>query len=96
MLEERIVSGPTPRKAGISEDAYEIMTTSADNCDNEYLLPNSALKPSAEDSYLASGSHDNTNYEYIQYGQLDNRAASSSDSSSLRSSESNWDEGALV
>ena len=86
MIDERAsMSRAVTSKAGISEDAYEIMTASADNCDNEYLLPNSALKP--ENTYLTpSGSHENANYEYIQYSQVDNQAANSSDSGSVRSS----------
>ena len=73
-------------KPGISEDAYEIMNANVDNCDNEYLLPNSALKP-PDSIYLASSSQENANYEYIQYSQMENQPTNSSDSGSLLSSE---------
>lgn len=77
-----------PMKSGISEDAYEVMSASTDNCDDEYLLPNSCLK-SPEDTYLSAGSQENGNYEYIQYSQMDHyRPTSSSDSGSLFSSNS--------
>ncbi len=73
-------------KSGISEDAYEIMSATTDNCDDEYLLPNSCLK-SPEDTYLSAGSQENGNYEYIQYSQMDNyQPTNSSDSGSLFSS----------
>lgn len=89
VIEEEVLchrSGPL--KSGISEDAYEIMSASTDNCDDEYLLPNSCLK-FTEDAYVSGESQENgnANYEYIQYSQMDNyHPTSSSDSGSLFSS----------
>ena len=83
VIDEKITNLTSCKHVNNASDAFYEVMSSGNSCDDDYLLPNSLLKPT---EYFDSDSQENINYEYIQYNLIDNNLTNSSDSSSMLSS----------